>query len=249
MKLATGFAIAVVALLLGGPASGGQDDGSRPAAFDARLSDPDAFGRYADRAARRSGAVDAPVWAEARPTAGRRDAPLLTPGSGRRLDKGVRVPSPVVAPESPRERPVRRRVPLGVAVGLTAVAAGLSMLASSGRVPEQPTAPVPPTRTSRRAARERSPIRRHRAPEPHRPPPRVEDSRPRTPETWREGARDPRLSFWAISAAEKAAIERWDRSVEKEFGMLALDEWLDAHASEPKDFDPALLKAKLRRDA
>jgi len=59
---------------------------------------------------------------------------------------------------------------------------------------------------------------------------------------------EPRVQrWWAISSKEQSAIDRWDRSIEKEIGMFSLVEFLDAHAKDFPEVDVTVLKVKIKR--
>lgn len=215
------------------------------------LEEPGAFGRAADNARLRPGAIAAPG-----------GGPLSTPPARRpplRLSPPAPAPSPRIRelpePSRPaarrRPRESRRTNPLHFVPGVL-LAALLFALRGGGESP----GPAP-------QARPVQPARRPHAPRPHPPaasaPPLAPEPASKPPEDKEPapGAGDPPpfdpprpARWWALTWQEQLAIDRWDRSVEKEFVVFAsLEEWLDAHAKGLPKVDVALLKTKLRRDA
>lgn len=209
---------------------------------DSRLTDPEAFGRFADAsrtpadaAAVRLGAA----FAEARPAR----AAALTPRPLRngRAPRLSTVPAPVMgaarfsapaaraaAPKAPRRRGPSPK-------GLILVAAGVLLLAALRPEPAETAAPLAETWTPPPTWKREWP--KTDAPAPL-PPLRLPG--PQTP---------PRPPWWGITDAERDAIARWDVSREKLYENVPLDRWLDARQAELKGVNVWRLKEKLWRDA
>ena len=217
---------------------------------DSRLSDPDEFGRFADVSRAHPDAVTTPRFGSYRSPGS--STPGLTPAAtpfARAAQQAI--PAPAAAAERGEEkRPAARTIGL-IALGAASIAGlGLLLLARRGsRQPAEPVLPAPlETPAEIDFPEELAPIRPWVEPEQHAvpDPAPVSTPTPRPDSVYFEP--ELKQSWLAITAAEQAAIERWDNSPEKELGLSSLEQWLDDHAANLKNIDVRRLKAKLHRD-
>lgn len=196
------------------------------------LTEPGAFGRFADSSRTRPDAAAVPLGVAFAPSRPTRAASLTPPSSSSsRFPSLSPVPPPAV--RASKGAKTRRSGPSPAGIALVA-AGGLLLLALR---PEraQSIAPLAETWTPPPTWKREWPNTKAPAP---LPPLRVAD--PLAP---------PRgLPWWGITDAERDAIARWDASSEKEFHKVPLDRWLDAHQAELKDVNVWRLKEKLWRD-
>jgi len=230
-------------LLLGAPALAGASSGQQKSLLEQGFSEAEDFARYADVASRRQKASQTPPVVISGRAMGRRTT-LPAWGGGERWRATSRVSVPVPQPEAAPARPARknRTVSFLQLVGLTLFAIGFSGAASRRHTVYRFPPPA------------QSPLRRVEptlpAPKPFEPEPLAwgPDPEPKQPPIWVPPGKD-FSPWWAITMREQAAIERWDASFEKEFGMMSLGSWLKAHAGELRDVDAELLAKKISRDS
>jgi len=224
----------------------------------ARLQTPGDFGNYADNSRPRADAVVVPDGRSGGDVPAN-DAIVALTRSERTFKSGLnKVPSPkAFAWRQPPVHPDDHSLLL-LGLGAAGLTAGAFLLGVGARRAAQSAAPRSTEMLSETPPLEK-PRRLVRAPEPRIfEPPREIRQRLGIPKTPAVPERRPvddtvpsaRPRWWAITWKEQLAIDRWDRSIEKEFAVLvSLEDWLDAHAQELPGVNIDLLKAKLNREA
>lgn len=237
---ALSLAAAILAAGASNPAFAGAPDGGQETPLaDPRLSDPEAFGRFADVARSNADGAFVPV----SPVPGGRRRPALSQtGFPARS-----APTPVPSPNAGLKSPARRSPPLHLPrlPGAAALTLGALFLAVAARPRPNALAPKATLSFPKETPLLRLEDKRRQQPAVYSlwtPPPTPLRIPAAPPEAFA-----PRPTWRAISDAEMTAIDRWDAAKEAE--GRTLDGWLDAHAGELGGVDVPRLRAKLRRDA